>query len=265
MGKEVTPRILHQTWKTTEIPSNLRGFVQSCKAMNSDYEYHLWTDQDLYQFIHRFFPQYAAAYDNFAQNIERVDFARYAIMYQIGGVYADLDIQCVKPFDSLLVRNQPIFGDEPVEHRERLYNNRKHVICNALLISPPRNSLWLKIMDFIVRTYHPTHGPVYNTGPMALTRMYEQTPRAFDGALITNPCIFYAQSDHMTNNTQDGVPFISRECDLADAITIHRWAHTWVQSSRASDGRDARMIRPWMVLSILAVILCLIMALSHWK
>lgn len=237
-----TPKIIHQTWKNHDVPRKLQRYADSCKQQNDTYEYKLWTDDDLRALVVKEFPQYISAYDKFSHNIERVDFARYVMMYSIGGVYADLDIQCLRPFDSLVAMNKPVLGTEPREHRDELYQGRKYVICNALLISPPGESLWLRIMEYIVRHYRPGVNPVVNTGPMALTFLYEEDPSAYKGALITNPCIFYSQTDFKTKIKQhirdEEIPAISRECSIMNAVAVHRWAHTWCGGNAADKSSD---------------------------
>lgn len=234
------PKIIHQTWKTQSVPLALREYAESCKKANPDYAYRLYTDQDLRDVIVRSFPQYLMAYDAFERNIERVDFARYAIMHSIGGVYADLDMQCFYSFDKYLAHQSPVFGNEPIEHRDRLYQGRQYVICNALMISPPGQEVWIKIMDFIVSHYVAGQDPVYNTGPMALTKLYESDKTAFAGCIILPSCDFYAQSDHMTNKTQQGILYVTRECNLDSAppAAVHRWAHTWIPMSRTDHTDD---------------------------
>lgn len=246
MTQPLTPRIIHQTWKTQSVPHTLREYAESCKRVNPSYAYRMYTDSDLRDIIVSAFPQYIMAYDGFAHNIERVDFARYAILYTIGGVYADLDMQCVSPFDKYVALSRPVFGDEPVEHRDTLYGGRSHVICNALMISPPKQQIWLDIMDWIVQNYNPTNNPVYNTGPMALTLLYESIPSAYSQSLITSACEFYSQTDRMTTKTQQGIPYISMECnnDQNQPVAVHRWAHTWIpQASQNSHDKVAHYRR----------------------
>lgn len=228
---EKTPKIIHQTWKDHNIPENLVEYAESCKRVNPDYEYILHTDTDLRNIVKEYFPNYIKDYDNFSHFIERVDFARYAILWAFGGVYADLDMQCFNSFDPLVQRNKPVFGSEPIEHRERLYEGRKIVICNALMISPPRDPIWLEVMQFAVDNYKPGVDPVYNTGPMMLTQLYEKDPFVFSKSILLSSCAFYAQSDRLSFKTQLGVPHISRECnlDLRPPVAIHRWAHTWIE------------------------------------
>lgn len=263
----ITPKILHQTWKTKNVPDYLQDYVKSCQQLHPDYQYLLWTDEDLNEFIHTNYPQFAKAYDSFQANIERVDFARYAILYKIGGVYADLDIQCTRSLDEWVNLNVPVLASEPIEHRERLYNSEPYVLCNALMISPPAQSVWLHIMQNIVQKYKKSANPVYNTGPMAVTRAFKDNVDAFKHVLFVSACSFYPQTDHMSKKSQNApngqaVHYISRECDLKDAYTIHRWAHTWIppvkQRNSSSNGTvsSGYLYLAVLLLALLIVIIC---------
>jgi len=235
----VTPKIIHQTWKTHTLPPQLAKYAKTCRDVNKTYKYILYDDNDLRNVILNNYPQYLEKYDSFDNNIERVDFARYAILHKYGGVYADLDMECFKSFDEHVGMNRPVFGSEPVEHREKLYENRKIVICNAMMFSPPGDPLWIHVMDFASRNYKRGANPVFNTGPMMLTLLYESNPRVFSNAQIVSACAFYAQSDRFTNTVQMGIPYVSRECNLniTPPVAVHRWAHTWIpgESSHKND------------------------------
>ena len=38
------PRIIHQTWKSRDIPKHLRGYQESWLHKHPDWEYRLWDD-----------------------------------------------------------------------------------------------------------------------------------------------------------------------------------------------------------------------------
>jgi mannosyltransferase OCH1-like enzyme len=52
--------------------------------------------------VRREFPEYLEAYRRLAKGVERADFFRYMVVLRHGGVYADLDTECVRPLDALL-------------------------------------------------------------------------------------------------------------------------------------------------------------------
>lgn len=197
-----TPKIIHQTWKVAEVPAALKKCVDSCKRVNHDYTHQFYTDRDLEELIKHRFPQYWNAYVGFSRQIERVHFARYAILWWFGGVYADIDAQCVRNFDNQVALNCPVFGNEPVERREALYDGRSYVLGNSLMISPPRHPIWVDIMNNVVKNYVPGHDPGYNTGPMMLTNLYDSRLVVFTGAVVLPACVFHEQSDeHASNQT----------------------------------------------------------------
>ena len=45
------PKLIHQTWKTSEIPSKWVNTQKSLLRNNPDYEYILWTDSDIHNFM----------------------------------------------------------------------------------------------------------------------------------------------------------------------------------------------------------------------
>lgn len=89
------PRIIHQTWKTSVVPSQWQTSVQAYQRFceKHGFEYRLWTDEDNRNLIQTHFPWFLQQYDAYPQNIQRADVIRYFILYHYGGVYSDLDIE----------------------------------------------------------------------------------------------------------------------------------------------------------------------------
>ena len=110
-----------------------------------DFEHKLWNDEDdIDSIVRNHYPQYYDTYVEFPLHIMRIDFARFCILYQYGGIYADMDVYCYKNFyneltNSLYIQQAP-YGDVPVE--------------NALMASEPKNEFWLKCMDKSVEIYN---------------------------------------------------------------------------------------------------------------
>jgi mannosyltransferase OCH1-like enzyme len=96
------PKIIHQTWKTREIPQQWQSAVQTCKAMHPDYEYILWTHETMAEFVKREYPDFLQTYTGYKYDIQRCDAFRYLVLYKYGGIYLDMDIVCKKKLDPLL-------------------------------------------------------------------------------------------------------------------------------------------------------------------
>jgi len=219
-----TPKVLWQTWKTKTLPPNLRNYRSRWLESHPDYRHVLLDDEDLRNIVKICVPEYLEKYDAFTQNIERVDFARYALLYKYGGVYADLDTVPLKKIDRWVSEGRPVIGCEPREHAETIYK-RKKVLCNALMISPPGEKVWKDLMNYIIQNYEKNYKPVENTGPMAMTRLYEKHPELWERVLITNPCVFYP----LTGGSEKGKQKVSADCHLErDSYVAHIWTNSWV-------------------------------------
>ena len=91
------PRIIHQIWLGSPLPLKCKALQDTWLAQHPDWEYKLWTEKDIQEFgLYN-----KQAYDAACTYGEKADIARYEILYRIGGVYADTDFECVRPFDIL--------------------------------------------------------------------------------------------------------------------------------------------------------------------
>ncbi|CAE8644264.1 unnamed protein product, partial [Polarella glacialis] len=59
----------------------------------------LWDDDGLRSLVEEAFPEYLEVYDRYEQHIQRVDFARAAMLYLHGGLYVDMDVEAVQAGD----------------------------------------------------------------------------------------------------------------------------------------------------------------------
>ncbi|PLW34560.1 hypothetical protein PCASD_12932 [Puccinia coronata f. sp. avenae] len=165
------PKIIHQTWKTDQIPERWVPVRESCVAAHESWEYMLWTDQSGRELIEREYPWFLPVYDGYRYPIQRADAVRYFILHHYGGVYMDLDIGCLRPMDSLLRFDLVLPQTVPVG------------ISNDLMFSAKEHPF----MDFIIHRlaqfdhdYRLNYATVmFSTGPMALSallNMFRRSP-----------------------------------------------------------------------------------------
>lgn len=108
------PKIIHQTWKDETVPAKWKAAVDQCKAKHPDFEYKLWTDETMDDFVREHYPEFHAVYVSYNHHIQRCDAFRYLVLYTYGGVYIDMDIKCIKnlkkylQYDVVLVRSSNI-------------------------------------------------------------------------------------------------------------------------------------------------------------
>ncbi len=96
------PKIIHQTWKCSEVPDKWKKSPEEWKRYHPTWEYKLWTDADNRELIASKYAWFLPTYDSYPYPIQRADAVRYFILYEYGGVYSDLDLYPVKPVDDFV-------------------------------------------------------------------------------------------------------------------------------------------------------------------
>lgn len=161
------PRIIHQTWKTKSLPDDYARFHDSIRRLHPDWEHRLWTDDDNRRLIAEHYPWFLETYDSYKHNIERVDAVRYFILLHHGGVYLDLDMECVKPIDDLLQADGLYFSLLAGPNIENT------VIGNALMAAPRGHAFFSYLTKKLphLKTRDITFSDVFNnTGPDMLSQ-----------------------------------------------------------------------------------------------
>ena len=74
------PKLIHQTWKTSETPKKWLPFVKIVRELNPDWEYKLWSDKDNDMFVKKEYPDFYDTFTGFSRGIMRADVIRYLII-----------------------------------------------------------------------------------------------------------------------------------------------------------------------------------------
>ncbi|KAK9817793.1 hypothetical protein WJX72_002243 [[Myrmecia] bisecta] len=112
---------------------------------NPGWQYFLWTDQDNRQLVKQFYPWFLEVYDGFPKGIMRADAARYLYMHKFGGVYADLDFECLRPMEQLLENKQVVLA---AMTNDTAYDQN---VPNAWLASTPGHQFWYFCLQQIIK------------------------------------------------------------------------------------------------------------------
>ena len=166
------PKIIHQTWKTNCIPKKWQISQTQWKKLHPDWEYKLWTDKQINQYIKDKHPQFLEIWNSFPHYIQKVDAIRYFILKDFGGIYSDLDIVPRIALDEFV-------DNMTVEAMFVSSANFKMVGCftNAFMISHKGATIWDSIINELYkksdRWWHiGKHLQVMNTtGPYMVTRV----------------------------------------------------------------------------------------------
>jgi hypothetical protein len=227
------PRIIHQTWKTREVPDKWKGFHESWKKHHPEWRHVLWTDEDNMKFIEEHFPEFFATFTAYSYPIQRVDAVRYFILYKYGGVYADLDIECLRPIGPLLDSRSFVLGYEPAEHARG--HGERSMICNAFMASVPTHPFLeetisaLKKINPKIRDHREV---LTTTGPLMLSRVLREY-HGGDVTVLGDEVLYPLTNDSRDRDNlihgDDASASIKRRCAERGAYAIHYWSNTWVR------------------------------------
>ena len=109
------PQVVHVTWKSDQIQSVFADYLHSWLRLNTGWTLRLHTDADNRRLVQERYPQLLDQFDRYGSNIQRADMIRYVILYEFGGIYADLDFECLRPLAPLLRGRSLVLADEPAE------------------------------------------------------------------------------------------------------------------------------------------------------
>ncbi|XP_074644372.1 uncharacterized protein LOC141901166 [Tubulanus polymorphus] len=173
------PKRIHQTWKNELIPVAMKDAIASWNEIHPDYEYWFWTDELAEEFIAKRFPNYISMYRSYKLPIMRADAQRYFILYEFGGIYADLDMKVLRRLDDLVSVHTALIPQDHAVHRF-IYWQVEDIPLNALMFSVPRHAFFRKVIKDLPKVNVETKSDDFlsKTGPFMLTREireYNQT------------------------------------------------------------------------------------------
>jgi mannosyltransferase OCH1-like enzyme len=163
------PRLIHQT-----APTDIKKWpIVWTQCRNSwvqvfpNFKYRMWNDEDIDEFVKKHFPQYYDMWKAYPRHIMRVDLVRYMILYEYGGIYADMDYEVFRDFYKDLPRDKVSIGESPYKENENLQN--------ALMCSPPKHPFWLVVLEEAVKRRH-INLVLYATGPQLIDTVVSKKP-----------------------------------------------------------------------------------------
>jgi mannosyltransferase OCH1-like enzyme len=162
------PKIIHQTWKDDNIPEHWEISPKMWKKYHPDWEYILWTDKMIRDYIKIGYPEFLDLYDKYKYNIQRVDMIRYFILKDFGGIYSDLDLYPVENLNKWFSDDNDVY----LVFSGNMYG----CFTNSFMASKKNAPIW----DDVLKNLHNKvpwfcfikHMEImYSTGPMFLSNV----------------------------------------------------------------------------------------------
>lgn len=175
------PRLIHQLWKTDDVPRRWRAAVASVKRYHPGWEYRLWTDAAMDDYVRSNCADLYPTFAGFNRHIMRVDVFRYILMRDLGGLYCDLDYEFLRPFD---------YGDAELVlalEFDKAFGSSVDLIANFVLASRPGHPFWADILAALSAdppVTHRAHDVGTATGPGLVTRVFVANRERYTGVML---------------------------------------------------------------------------------
>lgn len=97
------PSLTHQIWFQgwDQLPEKYHGYTESLAILNQNWEHMKWDEGSLRAECEKFSPEALAKFDGFNHMIQKVDFGRYVVLYNYGGISVDCDAECLRPLEKI--------------------------------------------------------------------------------------------------------------------------------------------------------------------
>jgi len=201
------PKIVHHMYKydISSGPWPNAIWQQSFTAWKTlfpepEYAHKFWSDAEVLAFIEHRCPKYHEVFTNEKRDIVRADFARYCIMWRLGGIYADLDYEPLRNFYADLRPGKVNLVQSP--YMSETYQN-------SLMASPTNYSYWEKLMDLAQFTMN-SKNILLAAGPQLL----ETLPLTHDSSVVhALSCNSFQRATH-TLDDRERQASLRKNCKL---------------------------------------------------
>ncbi|MCX7303478.1 MAG: glycosyltransferase [Hyphomicrobiales bacterium] len=217
------PPILHQTWKTDEVPEQFRAWGASWQRHNPGWTRMFWSDRTLLEFVAEHYPDFLGTFSSYRRGILRADAGRYLLLHHFGGVYADIDCECVASFEPIMGEERAVLCREPQSHYadQAGFRGLPYLLFNGTMASPPGHPFWLHLLSYLPGLAHAKEA-IDATGPAVMTSA--QLSFADQALLSIRPPALFTPLDRDGNEPKDSATNAGQE---AATLSIHHWAGTW--------------------------------------
>ncbi|MAW85486.1 MAG: hypothetical protein CMJ42_03035 [Phyllobacteriaceae bacterium] len=174
------PRLLSQTWKSDRLTGEAARCRDSWLRLNPQLNYRLHDDSASRAVVADVAPEFLAVYDALPFPVMRADIYRYAVIHRDGGLYADIDMECLRPLPDSLFATGCLLAEEARLTRRRMAELGYPApvqIANCIFGARPGHPFFLAALQraftLAQAAPHADRSAIEDiTGPRMLTRLF---------------------------------------------------------------------------------------------
>ncbi len=226
------PKIIHQIWIGPKpFPEQRKSFCKKWQQLHPDWEYRLWTNSDVSHFDFSLRDLYEEAV-NYGQ---KSDLLRYEILRHYGGLYVDLDFECINSFEEFNKKYHFYAGLLP-PHKSVIPNYPLEVAI-ALLGSSPNHPIIAECIKIIRERWTSiNHSKEYNdNSKIFMSTMYPLRDAIINKSKYANftnivlpPTYFFPILPNSMKCVIDSSIDPSFSQIKEETVALHHWDGSWV-------------------------------------
>lgn len=166
------PRKIWQSWKVdpTRFESRDNERARSWTTKNPSHRYEVLTDASADSYVEEHFgpsgfnrPDIVYTYQSLTARIIKSDLLRYLVMYVEGGVYADIDVEAIKPVERFIPKRfdekevDMVIGievDEPDFFDHPILGSKSQSFCQWTFMCKPQLPVMMRLIENIMKWLH---------------------------------------------------------------------------------------------------------------
>lgn len=192
------PKVIHQIWLgPAPIPQEHASFVSGWRRMHPEWKHRLWGLDE----VAEEFPDSPHLVGRTLA--EQADVLRYELLARYGGIYADTDVECLRPFDDLL-GGVTLFAGLEVPGR----------LCSAVLGAVPGHQAFVDAARLVPEMIRDGGVTPNATATTFLTYIFAE----HDDATVYPPAVFYPYLWDEPERRHDAFP---------GSWAVHHWTLSW--------------------------------------
>jgi alpha 1,6-mannosyltransferase len=146
------PSIIIQTGKNI---NSTRKLSQSFKQLNPNHTYMFFDDKQAEELVRQHMPpDVIQAYEIMPVPVLKADYFRYIAIYVLGGVYSDIDTECLRPIDKWTDNSTNVSFIVGVEAEGPIWKTRVArplQLCQWTFASTPKHPILKRMIDNIAK------------------------------------------------------------------------------------------------------------------
>jgi mannosyltransferase OCH1-like enzyme len=180
------------------LPEKYHDDVYKLEILNQNWEHKKWDEESLRAECEKFSPLALIKFDGFTNMIQKIDFGRYVVLYNHGGVSVDCDAECIRSLDKTpgIDRYDIILSKNPLTNLENKittfgFSKNMVIINNATICCAKENPLMKQFIEFLIENESWNEDMMFDTqlktGPLVMSVFFN---KYLDDVLILDSDVF---------------------------------------------------------------------------